>query len=279
VQNSNFKVHPNKQIGGNPVLDFVLPKDIPIDPEATLDQLTSRFRSVRDGLPELVKNSKDQYSRLGITEINERQIVVLANSARGTLAVLDFAGAPAGNFEGWTTWSDPTAGRSDLAADIEAGHGNGGKAFMVRGATSRAFLDSCFEGRRTVKGFINDEAGRRYKPGFQVVDGQILNNIAELAPEQRLDELLSDMGTSLLELPEEARQAFDRRSAYTVAYLERVLEWEGKRKEEAGRLRVAVTRGRDRQSWPNRDDHRNMPGLGDGGRQGRRIRTRRACDC
>lgn len=171
-------------------LEFELPDSVPIDAEHTLNQLTSRFRSLKDGVPELVKNSKDQYSRLGVTDREHRQIIVMASTERLALAVIDFAGAPAKNFVGWTVWSDPNAGSSFLANDIEAGHGNGGKAFMVRGATSKAFLDSCFEGRRTSKGFVNDKPGQKYKPGFRVVGGTILNDVPEPDPEARLGGLL-----------------------------------------------------------------------------------------
>src|ERR1700733_15052659 len=83
--------------------DFVLPDEIPIDIGHTLDQMMSRFRSVRDGLPELVKNSKDQYSRLGVLERGLRQIVVLAHTQTRRLGVLDFAGARVDDFNGWTT--------------------------------------------------------------------------------------------------------------------------------------------------------------------------------
>ena len=50
------------------------PEEIPIDPDHTLHQLTGRFQSVRDGLPELIKNSKDQYSRLGIHDRGQRRV-------------------------------------------------------------------------------------------------------------------------------------------------------------------------------------------------------------
>ncbi len=211
-------------------LEFELPDSVPIDAEHTLNQLTSRFRSLKDGVPELVKNSKDQYSRLGVTDREHRQIIVMASTERLALAVIDFAGAPAKNFVGWTVWSDPNAGSSFLANDIEAGHGNGGKAFMVRGGTSKAFLDSCFEGRRTSKGFVNDKPGQKYKPGFRVVGGTILNDVPEPDPEARLDGLLAQLGSSLEALPARARATFSARKAYTVAFVQKVAEWEDKRK-------------------------------------------------
>jgi hypothetical protein len=218
------------------VHSFILPNEIPIDPEATLDQLTSRFRSVRNGLPELIKTSKDQYSRLRIMDAADRQIVVVADTGRHTLAVLDFAGAPADNFQGWTKWSDPAAGKADLAADIEAGHGNGGKAFMVRGATKTAFLESCFRGRRTRKGFVNDQPGKKYKPGFAIDSGVKLDAIEEDQPTLRLEDLLASMGASIEQLPEPAKAAFSKRNAYTMAYLEQVAEWTDKRKQKVKNL-------------------------------------------
>ena len=225
---------------GNRMQKFILPDEIPIDPVETLNQLTGRFRSVRDGLPELVKNSKDQYSRLGINDEADRQIVVIADTDRRTLAVVDFAGAPAGNFEGWTNWSDPNAGQANLAADIEAGHGNGGKAFMVRGASSTAFLESCYEGRRTRKGFVNDQPTERYKPGFGSSQGIKLDDIEEPDPTNRLEEALSLVGVRIDLLPNGAQNVFRRRRAFTIAYLEQVQDWIGSRKP---RLRTVAGNG------------------------------------
>lgn len=224
MQNSSSKPYKTVALGLDvePATEFVLPDEIPIDPEATLDQLTGRFRSLRDGLPELVKNSKDQYSRLGITDADDRQIVVVFSTDARTLAVIDFAGAPAENFKGWTTWSDPSAGKVDLAADIEAGHGNGGKAFMVRGATKRAFLESCFDGKRTRKGFVNDQPGRRYKPGFGIVDDVEIDDVKEAEPAKCLKDILRSLGATLADLPPPVMAAFEARNAYTVALLDQV---------------------------------------------------------
>ena len=215
---------------GNNMQKFILPDEIPINPVETLNQLTGRFRSVRDGLPELVKNSKDQYSRLGINDEADRQIVIIADTDQRTLGVVDFAGAPAGNFEGWTNWSDPTAGQADRAADIEAGHGNGGKAFMVRGASSTASLESCYEGRRTRKGFVNNSPIEQYKPGFGISQGIKLDDIEESDPTSRLQEALSLVGIRIDLLPDAAQDIFKRRRAFTIAYLEQVKDWIGNRK-------------------------------------------------
>lgn len=212
--------------------DFSVPDEIPIDPVETLNQLTSQFRSVHHGLPELVKNSKDQYSRLGISDEADRQIVVLSDTARRTLAVVDFAGAPASNFKGWTKWSDPGAGQADRATDIEAGHGNGGKAFMVRGASRIAFLESCFQGKWTRKGFINNLPAKRYRPGFAILDGVEIDDVDECDPVSRLREALSLVGMSLQHLPTRAQEVFSERQAFTIAYIEQTKEWIDLRKPQ-----------------------------------------------
>lgn len=216
--------------------NFEFPSEIPIDPESTLDQLTSRFRGVRDGLPELIKNSKDQYSRLGLLNREDRQIVVLASTKNRSIAVIDFAGAPAENFSGWTKWSDPAAGRPELADDIEAGHGNGGKSFMVRGATHTAVMESCFDRKRTRKGFVNNKPGKRYRPGFAISNGTAINNLDENQPEKHLKRFLASLGMSLEELPDQALKLFHKRNAFTGVYLHKIKDWVNYRKPKLKRL-------------------------------------------
>ena len=101
------------------MMEFEFLPEIPIDKSHTLDQLTARFQSVRDGLPELVKNGKDQYARLGITDRDQRQIVVIAHSGKRALAVVDFAGATAEDFDGWQTWSSRTQARAFASRPLD----------------------------------------------------------------------------------------------------------------------------------------------------------------
>ena len=211
-------------------MEIELLDEIPINSAATLDQLLGRFAGVRDGLPELVKNSKDQYSRLGLHEEADRQIVVISSTQNRSLAVVDFAGAPADNFSHWVTWSNPDTGQSDRAGDIEAGHGNGGKAFMVRGASKSAFMESCFEGKRTKMGFVNDEPSDRYKPGFAFSEGVKINNIEEPDPKMRLSEALELVSMTIDHLPEAAQRAFERRQMFTIVFLDQVNDWIGQKK-------------------------------------------------
>ena len=204
--------------------------EIPIDKSHTLDQLTSRFQSVEDGLPELVKNAKDQYSRLHVTDVEERQIVVIASAGRRSLAVLDFAGARREDFDGWQTWSSRTANQAHTAVDIEGGHGNGGKSFMVRGSLRSAFMESCAEGHRTKMGFRNDEIARRYLPAYYKQDGQVIRDIPDNRAMPRLLADLGRMGLSFEFLPAPAQTAFEQRGAFTIVHVDGIREWDGRRK-------------------------------------------------
>ena len=203
--------------------------EIPIDRVHTLDQLTGRFQGVKDGLPELIKNSKDQYARLKIGERSDRQIVVMIRSKERRLGVLDFAGAKEEDFEGWVTWSSRTANRKEMASDIEAGHGNGGKAFMVRGSSAVSFMDSCSDGLRTKMGFQNDEPAVRYFPGYAKQGGKKIRSVAENDPARRLAGTLKEFGLSFNDLPEPARKAFNRRNAFTIVQVDGVREWRSRK--------------------------------------------------
>lgn len=216
---------------------FAFLAEIPMDKSHTLEQLTGRFQTVKDGLPELVKNAKDQYARLQVTEQDKRQIVVVANSRKQALAVIDFAGAASADFEGWQTWSSRTASQSERAADIEGGHGNGGKAFMVRGSTSHSYMDSCANGLRTRMGFDNKQSKLKYYPGYGMNEkGQRILDLKELKPRERLDELLTELGLGFSDLPKAAQEAFARRKAFTLVKVAGAREWVDKRKTTVQRL-------------------------------------------
>jgi hypothetical protein len=215
---------------------FAFPSEIPIDAAHTLEQLTNRFKAVRDGLPEIVKNSKDQYSRLGISDRSDRQILIIADTTRRNLGVIDFAGARASDFKGWTTWSSRTEQPIGQNTDIEAGHGNGGKAFMARGTKNTSYMESCFEGLRTRMGFSNEKSKDRFKPGYAREGSIILNNVVETEPRSKLDQILSDLGVKYDDLPPAARMIFEKRNSFTAVVLCPVAEWEGRQTRKVKRL-------------------------------------------
>jgi len=203
--------------------------EIPINVSSALQQLLGRFQSVRDGLPELVKNSKDQYSRLEITERNERVIVVLINTEERCVGVLDFGGATRTDFRHWVTWADPNANRGAAAQDIEGGYGNGGKGFMVRGSKEDSFFESCRDGLRTKMGYSATVDDRLYFPAFFSEDGKKIDNVKVSNARKHLDAALAGLGATYDKLPDLAKAAFTKRQAFSLVQVNAVRDWLGRR--------------------------------------------------
>jgi hypothetical protein len=208
--------------------------DIPIDVPHTLNQLLNRFQSVRDGLAELVKNSKDQYSRMGITEVEDRVIVVVADAERKQAACIDFAGAEKEQFDRWQKWSDPDANLRQRATDIEGGHGNGGKAFMVHGSTTDSSFESVAGGRRTKMGYQNDPE-HLYQPGYAIEDRKPINDVNVPDVRAAFRESLIDLALGFGDLPVPAQQVFMKRKCFTIVQINGVKEWVNARPETVRR--------------------------------------------
>lgn len=223
-------------------MTFQFRERIPIDVQHTLTQLLSRFQGVKDGLPELIKNAKDQYSRLGITDPATRTIVVVVNTADKSIGVIDFAGATVSQFKHWETWSDPKANARDKASDIEGGHGNGGKAFMVLGSTTDSSFESCHEGRRTRMGYENDSDRTRFKPGIAVEKGKPVEDQKVLSPHKQFTAALVQLGLKFAQLPKQAQDAFNGRQSYTVAQVNGIKDWMRARDETVRRAVAEMPR-------------------------------------
>jgi hypothetical protein len=208
-------------------LEFL--EEIPIHIPNTLQQLLGRFQTVRDGLPELIKNAKDQYSRLGVTDRMDRVIVVLVSCEHRRISVLDFAGAKSEDFTLWRKWSDPYANRASVAYDIEGGHGNGGKGFMVRGSTEDSFFESCREGLRTKMGFSNAAEDKLFYPAFYVEDGKRVDSTKVKSLRKQLESVLDGLGANLAILPDAARAILDKRQAFSMVQVNGVRDWAARR--------------------------------------------------
>lgn len=221
---------------------FQFRERIPIDVPHTLMQLLSKFRGVKDGLPELIKNAKDQYSRLGITDPSLRTIVVAVNTDDKAIGVIDFAGASADQFKRWETWSDPTANTRDKASDIEGGHGNGGKAFMVLGSSTDSSFESCHDGRRTRMGYENETDRTRFKPGLAIEGGKAVEDQPVESTRKQFDSALSELGLSFDQLPKQAQDTFAARQSYTIAKVNGVMDWARAREETVRRAISEIRR-------------------------------------
>jgi hypothetical protein len=211
------------------MIDFDFLPEIPIDTGHTLDQLTPKFHSVKNGLPELIKNSKDQYSRLGLHNREDRQILVRVSTQQRNLVVIDFAGAGPDDYQGWTTWSARTGSHSFLASDIEGEYGNGGKSFMVRGSTTYSYMESCTNGYRTKMGFQNDDPEKRYLPGYTMEGGKALASVPEKNPVKHFESILKTFRLGINDLPKSVKIIFEKRKGFTAVFVGGIKDWTSKR--------------------------------------------------
>lgn len=208
---------------------FVPDADIEIDKEHSLQQISSKFQSVNEGLPELIKNSKDNYARINISDREDRQILVLISRDGLNLGVIDLGGATKEDFEEWKTWSSRKANRLELSKDIEAGYGNGGKSFMVRGCTLQATMCGYLNGMITKRGFINDDPELSFKAvTFMDENQNKLNNHPNSDYKKLFEKELKPFGVKLSDLPISIKKALDRRKAFTVVTLKDLKEWKDK---------------------------------------------------
>ena len=207
-------------------IDFEASETIKMDMVHGLDQISSRFQSVKDGLPELVKNSKDHYFRLNVNDKKDRQIIILISPDKTQLGVLDFAGAKLLDFEGWEEWNSRTANRKEMSENIEAGYGNGGKSFMARGCLRRASLCGYIDEKINKKGFINNTPGLKYKTvTFRGSDNSLIKNIKNSNFKQVLNKELEPFEIRFDSLPKDAQNSFLKRKSFTLVHLDDVKDW------------------------------------------------------
>ncbi|MBM3232388.1 hypothetical protein FJZ21_03370 [Candidatus Pacearchaeota archaeon] len=209
----------------NPI-DFKASETIKMNMVHGLDQLSSRYQSIKDGLPELIKNSKDHYFRLGVSDKTDRQIVVIISEDKTQLGVLDFAGAQLSDFNGWEEWNSQTANRKEKSENIEAGFGNGGKSFMVRGCLKRSSLCGYINGKINKKGFINDSKDLKYKTvTFQTKDNLLINDLKDSDFKNVLNKEIEPFGISFDQLPIDAKNSFLKRKSFTLVHLYDLKDW------------------------------------------------------
>lgn len=207
-------------------IDFEAAETIKIDMVHGLDQISSGFQSVKEGLPELIKNSKDHYFRLNVNDKKDRQIVILISPDKTQLGVLDFAGAKLNDFDGWEEWNSRTSNRKEMSENIEAGKGNGGKSFMARGCLGMASLCGYADEKINKKGFINYDKSLKYKTvTFKGKDGKLIKNIKSPDPERVLNKELEAFEIDINSLPKPARDSFFKRRFFTFVHLDGIKDW------------------------------------------------------
>ena len=200
------------------MVDFQYTPDsnLEIHAESAIRLLCAPFQSHEMGLPEWIKNSCDAYVRESVPE-EERVVIVFFNRARAgrlaSIACLDFVGMTSANLErDFRRWADPDASaRTGPSADIQGGHGNGGKCYMVQ----------MFDGYATLH-TVRDGKGSRYGvKGGSVSFGYVPNerrgrDYSVKSARQELERALSTIDVNLDMLPPAALEILNRRNRFTL---------------------------------------------------------------
>jgi len=190
------------------------PDDLSIHQEGAIRLMIAPM-SHENGLAEWPKNSADAYVRAD-TSPDKRVIVLVFDYAHRhrapSIGCLDFVGMTSYQIEEFfRKWADPDAARAGTAIrDLQGGHGNGGKAYMVQMFEDYSLL-------HTVKG----QTGCRYGvPAGSYRFGYVPNRRAGRdfpVPDlrQELDTVLADVGLRYGSLPTAARRSFDGATGFT----------------------------------------------------------------
>src|SRR2546425_6817533 len=118
-------------------LTYTPDQDVKVHEEGAIRLICRAYQSHEDGLPELLKNSADAYARTDAPEA-KRVIVIIFDHGhkdrRASISCLDFSGMTSQVIEeDFRIWADPEAARrGSKAAEIQGGHGNGGKCYMTQ---------------------------------------------------------------------------------------------------------------------------------------------------
>ena len=197
-------------------LKYTPDSDIKVHGEGAIRLICATYQSHEAGLPEWVKNSSDEYARRESPPEERVIVIILVQGGRGRskgIAVLDFGGMrPETIDNNFRHWADPNAAtRNAPAAQVQGGHGNGGKCYMTMMFSEHSVLRTARGGQGSRYGVAADSFQFGYIPdadtgrGYPVADRQ-----------DELRDALNEVGLKLEDLPSKARTAFERAEGFTL---------------------------------------------------------------
>ena len=180
-----------------PQFRYTPDEHIKVHEEGAIRLFLSNFQSHENGLPEWLKNAADAYARQDAPE-NERVIFVIVNDGKkaglACISCLDFVGMTSKAIEeNFRMWADPNAARSGAdSGDVQGGHGNGGKCYMVQMFEDHARLHTV----RNRKGNRYGVKGGSFAFGY-VPDGKLGRDFRVADLKTELASGLRDTGCTL----------------------------------------------------------------------------------
>ena len=197
-------------------LQYTPDQDIKVHEEGAIRLICSTFQSHEAGLPEWLKNSADEYARQNVTE-DQRIIVVFidhgSQTRRPSISVLDFGGMSSSSIENnFRQWADPDASRfANSPAQVQGGHGNGGKCYMTMMFTDHALIHTVKDGVGCRYGVEGGTFRFGYIPDHHSgKDFQVPDLVAEI------EEGLRRIGCRVESLPPLAQEALRSARGFTL---------------------------------------------------------------
>ncbi len=184
--------------------------------EGAIRYLVAPMRSHENGLPEWAKNSADAYVR-DETSPENRVIVLIFDyrdrSRPSSISCLDFVGMTSNHIERYfRVWADPNAAQADtLVGDIQGGHGNGGKAYMVQMFEDYSVVHTV----RGNKGCRYGVPAGSFQFGY-VPDRRSGRDFPVHSLREELNRALAEVGLDWEALPAAAQQSFSRATGFTL---------------------------------------------------------------
>lgn len=192
-------------------------KDVKVHEEGAIRLICKPFQSHESGLPELVKNSADAYSRENV-DSEDRIIIVSLQDGKGrspaSISCIDFVGMTSEVIEqDFRHWADPDAAtrRAENLLEVQGGHGNGGKCYMTQMFEDHALAHTVRNGKGCKYGVVGGSITFGYIP--DKADGRdfsVPDTIAELMS------ALGDSGITLAKLDTGLRSKLEKSRGFTV---------------------------------------------------------------
>lgn len=197
-------------------LDYTPDTELPLHRENAIRLIAQDFQSHEVGLPEWTKNSADAYVRE--KSLPERRIIVLIfdyghDDRPDSISCLDFVGMSSKEIEEWfRVWASPEAARRGTdVADLQGGHGNGGKSYMSQMFEDYAYLHTVNAAQGCKYGVPGNEFQFGYIPTPEQGKDFTVPNLTN-----EINRALGVVGLDLSSLPESAVASFSQGDGFTL---------------------------------------------------------------
>jgi len=190
--------------------------DLKVHQEGAIKLLCQAFRSHENGLPEWCKNSSDAYVREDAPQ-ERRAVLIFFTNAKGTktasIACLDFVGMTSEHIESrFRHWADPDAAGAGLTiADLQGGHGNGGKCYMTQMFEDHSYIHTVRNGRGNLYGVQSGSFRFGYIPSPEKGKDFPVKDIRK-----ELEKALAHVDTKLEDLPGFVQECIEKAEGFSL---------------------------------------------------------------